>query len=43
VSKHDVNRVSEISEVTINKCYKKLERMKDILIPSVIMKKYGKA
>ena len=25
LSKRDVNKVSEISEVTINKCYKKLE------------------
>jgi transcription initiation factor TFIIIB Brf1 subunit/transcription initiation factor TFIIB len=41
VSKRDVNLVSEISEVTINKCYKKLNKMRDNLIPSVILKKYN--
>ncbi len=41
ISKRDVNNVSEISEVTINKCYKKLEKMKDKLIPSVILQKYS--
>ena len=33
-----MNNVSEISEVTINKCYKKLDKMKEELIPSVILK-----
>ncbi len=41
VSKKNVNRVSEISEVTINKCYKKLEKMKEELIPQVIINKYA--
>ena len=41
ISKKNVNNVSEISEVTINKCYKKLDKMKDDLIPSVILKKYS--
>jgi len=45
ISKHDVNCVSEISEVTINKCYKKLMGLQKekatSLIPSVILKKYG--
>jgi transcription initiation factor TFIIB len=40
ISKHDVRNVSEISEVTINKCYKKLEKMTDQLIPSVIRNRY---
>jgi transcription initiation factor TFIIB len=40
VSKKNVNAVSEISEVTINKCYKKLESMRDKLIPKVILEKY---
>ena len=40
ISKRDVKNVSEISEVTINKCFKKLEKMKDELLPSVILKKY---
>ena len=41
VSKRDVKNVSEISEVTINKCFKKIEKMKDDLIPAVILKKYS--
>ena len=40
VSKKAVNQVSEISEVTINKCYKKLESIKTDLIPQVILNKY---
>ena len=40
VSKKNVNKVSEISEVTINKCYKKLDKIKHELIPGVIIKKY---
>ncbi len=41
VSKLDVKNVSEISEVTINKCYKKMEKIKDELIPKVILDKYA--
>lgn len=41
VSKKDVKNVSEISEVTINKCYKKLEKMTEDLVPSIILKKYS--
>jgi len=33
--------VSGVSEVTINKCYKKLENMKDKLIPLRILEKYA--
>jgi transcription initiation factor TFIIB len=40
VSKKDVKNVSEISEVTINKCFKKIENMKDELVPAKILKKY---
>lgn len=40
ISKKNVNICSEISEVTINKCYKKLEKMKSILIPNCILEKY---
>ena len=40
VSKKNVSSVSEISEVTINKCYKKLETIRDKLIPKVIFEKY---
>ena len=42
ISKNDVHLVSNISEVTINKCHKKLEKMKEILIPAIILEKYGK-
>ncbi len=41
VSKKNVNTVSEISEVTINKCYKKLDKIKHELIPGIIIKKYA--
>jgi transcription initiation factor TFIIB len=41
ISKKDVKTVSETSEVTINKCYKKLEKIKKDLIPSSILKKYS--
>ena len=44
ISKRDVKNVknvSETSEVTINKCYKKLEKMKDDLMPAAILKKYS--
>ena len=43
ISKRDVKNVSEISEVTINKCYKKLEKMTDDIIPAVILQKYSRA
>lgn len=41
VSKRDVSNISEISEVTINKCYKKLEDMSEQLMPKAIVKKYS--
>jgi transcription initiation factor TFIIB len=41
ITKRDVKNVSEISEVTINKCYKKLEKIQDELVPAVILKKYS--
>ena len=41
VSKKDIKNISEISEVTINKCFKKLEKFKDELVPAVILKKYS--
>ena len=40
ITKRDVKNVSEISEVTINKCYKKLEIIQDQLIPKTIIQKY---
>ena len=41
ISKRDVKNVSEISEVTINKCFKKLEKIKADLLPAIILKKYS--
>jgi transcription initiation factor TFIIB len=41
VNKQNIKTVSGVSEVTINKCFKKLENSKDILIPNVIRKKYN--
>ena len=42
VSKKNVKIASNTSEVTINKCYKKLEKIKDKLVPSIIVEKYNK-
>jgi transcription initiation factor TFIIB len=43
ISKRDVKNVSETSEVTINKCYKKLEKITkdENIIPAAILKKYN--
>ena len=40
VSKKEIKIVSEISEVTINKCFKKLDSIKGELIPQKLMDKY---
>jgi transcription initiation factor TFIIIB Brf1 subunit/transcription initiation factor TFIIB len=40
ITKQDVNRVSEISEVTINKCFKKLVTLKNSIVPPTILNKY---
>jgi transcription initiation factor TFIIB len=42
VSKRSVHNVSDVSEVTINKCFKKLEELQEQLIPKVIIDKYNK-
>ena len=41
VSKKAINQISKISEVTINKCYKKLFDLKDKLVPQKIITKYA--
>lgn len=41
ICKKNVNLASSTSEVTINKCYKKLEIYKDKLIPNKIIEKYS--
>ena len=40
ITKQDIKTISGVSEVTINKCFKKLELHKHILIPAVIREKY---
>ncbi len=37
ISKHDINVVCGVSEVTINKCYKKMDAMKDKLVPACLL------
>ena len=39
-TKQEVKVVSGVSEVTINKCYKKLDAIRDSLVPSTILAKY---
>ena len=41
VIKQDIKNITGVSEVTINKCYKKLELNKNKLIPEKILKKYS--
>ena len=40
INKKSINNVSEISEVTITKCYKKMDKIKGELIPPIMYKKY---
>ena len=40
VTRTDIKTVSGVSEVTINKCYKKLDMIRDTLLPSAILDKY---
>ena len=40
ISKLTIKNVCGVSEVTINKCFKKLDTFKDILIPKCILDKY---
>jgi transcription initiation factor TFIIIB Brf1 subunit/transcription initiation factor TFIIB len=41
ISKKAIREVSDISEVTISKCYKKLAEVREELLPSVIIQKYA--
>jgi len=40
ITKKDVNNITGTSEVTINKCYKKLDEIRTQLIPRIILDKY---
>lgn len=42
ISKYDIKQICGVSEVTINKCFKKLENMRSTLIPHCIVEKYNK-
>ncbi len=41
LGKKDIKLVCGVSEVTINKCYKKLESYKEKLVPKKVMEKYS--
>jgi transcription initiation factor TFIIB len=41
ITKKSVHKISDVSEVTINKCFKKLEEMQDQLIPKKLLDKYS--
>lgn len=41
ISKTDIKGICGVSEVTINKCFKKLEHMREGLIPACILQKYA--
>jgi transcription initiation factor TFIIB len=43
LTKRHVHSISDISEVTINKCFKKLESMKANLVPAAILARYQKS
>lgn len=40
ISKTDIKSICGVSEVTINKCYKKMESIRENLIPSCLLSKY---
>ena len=41
ITKTDVKQICGVSEVTINKCFKKMDQIRDRLIPSCILAKYS--
>ena len=41
ISKKDIHCISQISEVTVNKCCKKLEKYNNKLLPPTILQKYN--
>lgn len=40
INKNEIKGICGVSEVTINKCYKKLEQIRDVLMPCAIIEKY---
>jgi transcription initiation factor TFIIIB Brf1 subunit/transcription initiation factor TFIIB len=41
-TKTDIKQICGVSEVTINKCYKKIDAIKTQLVPRCILDKYSK-
>jgi transcription initiation factor TFIIB len=41
ITKFDIKQICGVSEVTINKCFKKLDSLKESLIPTCILEKYN--
>jgi len=41
ISKLEIKQICGVSEVTINKCFKKLDAVRKILIPQCIIDKYN--
>jgi transcription initiation factor TFIIB len=41
ISKTDIKQICNVSEVTINKCFKKMDVIKEKLIPQCILEKYS--
>lgn len=40
-SKNNIKQISGVSDVTINKCFKKMDHIKDMIIPKCILDKYA--
>jgi transcription initiation factor TFIIB len=40
ITKQDIKLICGVSEVTINKCYKKLDNIRNAIIPKCILDKY---
>ena len=40
VTKNDISLISTVSEVTINKCYKKLAEIQDEFLPTKVKQQY---
>ena len=40
INKRQISKISDVSEVTITKCYNKMTKHTDILIPNIIIEKY---
>jgi transcription initiation factor TFIIIB Brf1 subunit/transcription initiation factor TFIIB len=41
LTKQEIKQISGVSEVTINKCFKKLDVISDQLLPKAVLNKYA--